>query len=626
MGNTLTKFDQIKNQNKSEYLGELNDKYALKDDNLVYSLNKKKRWQLRDDLVSKMGNFLEDDNDVRLYETSNRGGNLKNLTSIHTSKGDAVTVKNTYANLNSVKKKFELDEISKRNPKTEEILIRKVRSKKCSKPKKLTSQVEQQETIVIDLDQDENDFSFAQYEIEYAPRKDLLKYGSKKFVLKKNSQQTKKVFEKLLSISDDETLRRKINESSSEDEYLQAYEADNLDEYESNYEITLDELINKFTFTILNKRQMNSDQKPLQNEIELKDRKIYIDKSECVPKSPMKKQSKNASKKPTRVAESVFINLMLKNSSIFSKTLANTYGNLYSEAFNCWPRNFSINISKEVEKSILSQNFLQKDLDLIVWLIFQEDPQHTENDADFTRFNVSFCSNLECDSIGLENINEFLLWDLKDVHEKAIQFISKLPLDVFKLKEKTKIYGNIVKPSNVCDSIPITGGKKITHSIDDLKLEILKSYKKYDRTNSIEVTKTEEWVDVVKQEKVEQDLSQIFKNKSYECKLCFDEKFDLNDCVLMKNCAHCICYSCMKDYVDSKLDNPFISSGELQCPACDEPLEFALMINFASNGNQMDNFIRMRVENVYFVLSNYKWCPSPGIFKVNKTFKNNFIQ
>jgi hypothetical protein len=68
----------------------------------------------------------------------------------------------------------------------------------------------------------------------------------------------------------------------------------------------------------------------------------------------------------------------------------------------------------------------------------------------------------------------------------------------------------------------------------------------------------------------------------------------------------------MRDYVDSQLDNPLISSSQLQCPACDEPLELALMINFASNGNQMDNFIRMRVENVYFVLSNYKWCPSPG--------------
>jgi hypothetical protein len=82
-----------------------------------------------------------------------------------------------------------------------------------------------------------------------------------------------------------------------------------------------------------------------------------------VSKSPRQKIAKNSKiQKSFIVAEPVFINLMVKNSSSDSKSLSLAYGNRYSEAFNCWPRNFSINISKEVEKSILDQNLIQKDL------------------------------------------------------------------------------------------------------------------------------------------------------------------------------------------------------------------------------------------------------------------------
>jgi hypothetical protein len=83
MGNTIKK---VNKEIINDDLNELNVKYALKDNNLVYSLNKKNRWQLKGDLIQNMHNYESDDVDVRLYETSSRAGNTKNLTALHTSK------------------------------------------------------------------------------------------------------------------------------------------------------------------------------------------------------------------------------------------------------------------------------------------------------------------------------------------------------------------------------------------------------------------------------------------------------------------------------------------------------------------------------------------------------------
>ena len=277
MGNTISKIDQ--EVNKSEDLGEINKKYAIHEDGLVYSLNKKNRWRLRDDLVNKMGQFENEDTDVRLYETSNRVWNSQNLTALHTSKGDKVAVKKTYANLNSIKKRFELDAEELRNP-TPAVPaepVKSVRSKKCSKPKKVEVPA-QGEKIVIELDNDKDFSGYSQYQIEYAPKKDVLKYGAKKFTRQNFAQQRKKASHDYFDDESDHYLS--VSEEQSEDEETLGESSDEENLLNNkNFEVSLDDLVNKFTDSILAKRQPKVEI----DVNETKDRKIYVDKSECVP-------------------------------------------------------------------------------------------------------------------------------------------------------------------------------------------------------------------------------------------------------------------------------------------------------------------------------------------------------
>ncbi|CAF1086914.1 unnamed protein product [Brachionus calyciflorus] len=141
MGNLIS----IKDQGKMENLADLNQKYEINKPNLDYSLNKKKRWQIATELTENMSQFGKENIDVRLYETRNRNEKKSNCIAIHKSKGDQIHVKKTYANLESIKKKQE-----------------------------------------INSDGDQDDAEYVQYEIEYAPKKDILKYGAKKFSSKNN--------------------------------------------------------------------------------------------------------------------------------------------------------------------------------------------------------------------------------------------------------------------------------------------------------------------------------------------------------------------------------------------------------------------------------------------------------
>ncbi|RMZ93507.1 hypothetical protein BpHYR1_022902, partial [Brachionus plicatilis] len=68
MGNTI----EIKDNGKMNDLEDLNKKYEISESNLVYSLNKKKRWQVATELTKNMADFKNENIDVRLFETRNR--------------------------------------------------------------------------------------------------------------------------------------------------------------------------------------------------------------------------------------------------------------------------------------------------------------------------------------------------------------------------------------------------------------------------------------------------------------------------------------------------------------------------------------------------------------------------
>ena len=648
MGNTIKKLEhdaKVSKYKETNDLDDLNKNYFIGANHLEFSLNKKKRWEITGELVDKMDTLAQEDIDVRLYETRNRFKNKSNCIGVHKSMGDKISVKGTYANLDSIKKKQQLDETAKRNkalglpdPNVKPVAIK---SKKCSKPK-LKLNDNNIETIVIDdnIYDDEEDTSYTQYEVQYAPKKDILKFDAKRYSEKETfSKQSKTAFERLNSLSDSELYKIDRSELSETEEDFENEESE--EQLKKTDQISLDDLINKYADDIFKKQieKVINETKVVEDKpivLDKKDRKVYVNKEDVISESSQEKANKSINKKS---AKPIPISVQVKNDSIQTDRLKEKYGIKYSEAYNCWPKNFSLNLNDEIKLN-MSKSFKNKpaqtELDIVAWLVFQELANETnENSAYVTTFNVSLCTNLICKSIQLENVNpSSCWWNVDDLYQKAVEFITDcVPFESFRTKDSSKPFVSKLNNTLVND-IPTIGGEKKTHDIDDLKLRMLKhsisilresekdvepkgaEAENLNRANSIEVVKKDEVADADQQRNVQDKLEKILANKKFECILCFDEKTNLNDCTIIKSCAHCVCNACMKDYVDSNLENMLSKAGRFKCPACDVNLELALMISFASNGNQMDNFIKMSVERIIFVLSSYKWCPSASCGKV----------
>lgn len=208
----------IKVEQSGVYRGEmdeLNAKYDLAfstthNKHMALSLNKKKRWEVRKELVEQMSSLRADNGvDVCLYETRNRNEKKSNCIAVHKTQGQPVEIKKTFGNLDSIKRMSQIETMNKKKNKSQEsgtaaaepLRVPK-KNRKCSKPG-LNSRKESRdhsEVIVVDVDEsddEEDKIPYVQYQIEYAPHTDVLKYDVKKYVKDKKvgkSTTAKKVF------------------------------------------------------------------------------------------------------------------------------------------------------------------------------------------------------------------------------------------------------------------------------------------------------------------------------------------------------------------------------------------------------------------------------------------------
>ena len=627
-GNTIVRKETGKTGENPE-IDYLNEKYNLKNKNQEYSLNKNKRWELAGDLIQNMNEFKIDDTDVRLFETRNRLMQRGNLIAIHKSKGDKLSVKHTYANLDSIRRKEFLDRVEKKNPKEKIVKVNRFKDKTKSK----SNLNEPKHIIIKDYDDDEDGGEEAdgssghfEYLVDHAPTKDFLKYS--KIEAKPFNKQV--AFKSYLSVSDDESLRRDLNETESDEEINSDIDDDYLviDELDKNkIEVSLHDLINKYADNLLEKQKLAENNRLLKKDtidkdLEPKNKIFYVEKIKR--ETPLKKSI-------LKYSESIPIKLELTKDSLNQDTLKQTYNLKYNEAINCWPRYFNINLDDDVKK-VINRTNVSLNFDLVVWLRFQEiiDIDNEENNSlnETSFYNVTILTNLQSESIYIENINPCHIWSLSGVVDRTIQFLTSLPVSLFRVKENIQKSSLKAKKDELDIELPNIGGNAEVTNIEELKFKLIEKTAKasndsvtpkvnLNRLNSIEVTKKENIEDNEKL-KIDQSIQKIFAENMFECILCFDEVKGLNNCTILKNCGHVFCNDCIRDYVDSRISNPILNAGKFPCASCDNEIELALIINFASNCNLLDIYIRTTVERISFLLSNYKWCPSPNCCNILK--------
>lgn len=103
--NFLLRRDTTSRARTNTGLNRINEYYCITDDQVTYSLDKKKRWQIKSDLVNQMADFKLEGSDVKLIETAPIGNMVANgpkVISYHKSKGERSNPSQKNGNLKSL--------------------------------------------------------------------------------------------------------------------------------------------------------------------------------------------------------------------------------------------------------------------------------------------------------------------------------------------------------------------------------------------------------------------------------------------------------------------------------------------------------------------------------------------
>ncbi len=568
VGNSITKSGQ------SDALTQnLNHKYAINENNLAFSLNKKGRWNMVDELKDEMNNFQLNDVDVRLYETRNRikaSKNSENLVGLVKSKGKQINIKSTYANTKSI---VHNESLVKKSPKEEtkpddgRILINVEESKRKST--------------------DDQEYPYVQYDVEYPPKIDLLKYTAIFEFHKKESALSKK----LMNVLGDEVHIRSLGECRDCDDCIeieneQENEQKLLARLPQEQTVSLEELIQVHANQIVQRRK-NQKAKHFKISDEEVKKLVYI-------------QRQNSSKPVEIPADSddssdhfmFSLNLRIDDFSD-SKLLADKYGSVYAESFNTLPRICAFNLTDEVNARLVAKINDSESLDgFKIWLII------IEKQSSGT-YDVTVKTNLKENKVVdfLDELNSKPSWQFDELYGSIVAYLAGLPMTTF--GKKVEVQAKKAQQHHNFKDLQHISTKHVCKEFEIVKNELL-----YEKGPDDEILD-------------DYYFCSLFDGNATElaCSICFDENLSQADCTTLKTCSHSICNKCWVYYVDSWIAN---AGSKPLCPACDEELEIPLIIRFASDVNRLDRFISLYVEKILFLTKNYKWCSSPTCNKIIK--------
>ncbi len=226
-------------------LAETAHKFVINKSDVDYSLNKKKRWEIKEDLVTRMNDFETENIDVRLYEIVN-SYNRNDLIEAYKSKGQDLKNNNRRSFL-SVRAQ-EADEARQRNIPKPQIKIKKPNRFKPvnMKQKKKKTDVDI-ERIVIEPSEDEAEEVYSgrvEYTIQHEIAKQNFRSYSSDIITAQRYRKVPTVDQDDLYWSESEEEQISVDDKiENNDEYF------GYSEFESSLNtskhVDFDELVNK---------------------------------------------------------------------------------------------------------------------------------------------------------------------------------------------------------------------------------------------------------------------------------------------------------------------------------------------------------------------------------------------
>lgn len=570
-------------------------------DDIEYSLNKHRRWELPDIIEDMILNKEhEEEYNFQLVQR-HRIHRTANCVSVAAT--DGVFHKGTLNKDRRFKTKnsggfFQADSVLKCKP---------VKTRRQRRNQRQNQPANNEEETLEGPEQTE--LPHIRYEVHYpTPETSFLAYHPKSsgqrvkdpdyyydyhYLHRKHRRRTnvRNTIKESLDMLNDEFLS-----SESEEEYEEDKNASETTSFD--YRVTLEDLMkhaNKACSLFSQGRCHLDSGDSISSEYGLpnKGKIIYVEKEEPAHQQSVADKASQA-RKPAHVdMQSVVV--ILQNKEVSPQCLEEVYGSSYIEAC-CFPRKFTLDISNRILETCHQRSR--------AFLVFVLDTDNEINGARESVFKVSlnahFGGNIQ--RVKMETVFDYMETNIEELVKRALFYIETLPSDALEFEAKSCNY-KVTSKSTQVERYFRWSSK--SYQPDN---EFLIHYLLSQSMSDCEEMKADGY-------EVVSPLDTIMTEETFDtklptgmfCSICFEELENQSGTALV-SCQHWFCDSCWKEYIYTEIDRGQLN---LVCPEydCKRPVDAGTLISLV-NIRDVLRHAKHQHDTQVEVKTVTRWCPN----------------
>ena len=398
---------------------------------------------------------------------------------------------------------------------------------------------------------------------------------------------------------------------SDEDDYPAEYE----DLPAQIEEVTLQEILfhaNKAQMLVMSsgKRRSSNENNELCNAYKDLSRRMTGDEFDNMVDSAEKRVSSKKLAKGLNYSTTLEpVTVIIPSDNVDEWTLKQKFGNRLLEC-DCFPRKFVINITNDVTKLACLKSIRSTKADLtFACLVFVHDADNEINNPkeEIYKVYLNMPFTVKMDKVKIQTIFDYAFTNIDEIIEQTIFFVETLPYEAFK-KQKVSIMPT--KSASSSNLEECANWKSQSYRLDN-KVLIKMCFQTKDRHEDRDAGEQSAGFEhLSKMDIFEAEPKDVSSPKDKFCSICFEAIGESLSGTALMACSHWFCDPCWKAHLLTRIGD---GKTRLVCPEydCKKDIDNGTLLSLA-DANHVLKYFRFTHDLEIERQSETKWCPKPN--------------
>ncbi|WAR00880.1 ARI1-like protein [Mya arenaria] len=319
------------------------------------------------------------------------------------------------------------------------------------------------------------------------------------------------------------------------------------------------------------------------------------------------------SQRKERYVESSPVSIILSNDDTCPDFLSDRFGNACFEAM-CFPRKFVLDISERIRGIKEYNTYRRNDIRTTAFLVFVHDADNEMNTEKESVYQVHLNANFKgglIRSTRIETIFDYMETHVEEVIERTLFYVETLPVNALFVDKPVPDHRICKSTTTVEQCLKWTTQTYIPND------NFLIQYIRTEQSNVCEEAESLGYEIVsVFDTAMSDDLKDVTCQHGRLCSICFEELSQSSRGTALMACSHWFCDCCWKEYINTQ-----ISEGVdmIECPEfdCSREVDIGSMISLV-NAKQVIRYSKHCHDNKIEKQTVTCWCPNSACRRVIK--------